>query len=333
MLLNQLLTKLRTRIAPALILLGGLMLLGNAPLSQAQSWPDKPIKLIIPFAPGGTTDILGRALAQQLTIVLKQNVIIENRAGAGGNIGAEAAAKAPADGYTLILVSGSMMTVNQFLYKKMPIDYAKDLTYITTVAGGPMVLAVNPNIPANNVKELIALAKTKNLNFGSAGIGSQVHMAGENFIYAAGIPATHIPYKGEALAMNDLIAGQIDFMLGNFPATNGFVKSGQVKAFGVTSKARMKQLPNVPTIAEAGVPGFENNGWFALAAPTGTPNAIIEQIYNATGKALDSEVMRASLEQNGYIGFITKPKDLEAQIKAESATWDKVIKARNIQAQ
>ncbi len=333
MLLNQLLTKLRTRIAPALILLGGLMLLGNAPLSQAQSWPDKPIKLIIPFAPGGTTDILGRALAQQLTIVLKQNVIIENRAGAGGNIGAEAAAKAPADGYTLILVSGSMMTVNQFLYKKMPIDYAKDLTYITTVAGGPMVLAVNPNIPANNVKELIALAKTKNLNFGSAGIGSQVHMAGENFIYAAGIPATHIPYKGEALAMNDLIAGQIDFMLGNFPATNGFVKSGQVKAFGVTSKARMKQLPNVPTIAEAGVPGFENNGWFALAAPTGTPNAIIEQIYNATGKALDSEVMRASLEQNGYIGFITKPKELEAQIKAESATWDKVIKARNIQAQ
>jgi len=333
MLLNQLLTKLCTRITPALILLGGLMLLGNAPLSQAQSWPDKPIKLIIPFAPGGTTDILGRALAQQLTIVLKQNVIIENRAGAGGNIGAEAAAKAPADGYTLILVSGSMMTVNQFLYKKMPIDYAKDLTYITTVAGGPMVLAVNPNIPANNVKELIALAKTKNLNFGSAGIGSQVHMAGENFIYAAGIPATHIPYKGEALAMNDLIAGQIDFMLGNFPATNGFVKSGQVKAFGVTSKARMKQLPNVPTIAEAGVPGFENNGWFALAAPTGTPNAIIEQIYNATGKALDSEVMRASLEQNGYIGFITKPKELEAQIKAESATWDKVIKARNIQAQ
>ncbi len=333
MLLNQLLTKLCTRIAPALILLGGLMLLGNAPLSQAQSWPDKPIKLIIPFAPGGTTDILGRALAQQLTIVLKQNVIIENRAGAGGNIGAEAAAKAPADGYTLILVSGSMMTVNQFLYKKMPIDYAKDLTYITTVAGGPMVLAVNPNIPANNVKELIALAKTKNLNFGSAGIGSQVHMAGENFIYAAGIPATNIPYKGEALAMNDLIAGQIDFMLGNFPATNGFVKSGQVKAFGVTSKARMKQLPNVPTIAEAGVPGFENNGWFALAAPTGTPNAIIEQIYNATGKALDSEVMRASLEQNGYIGFITKPKELEAQIKAESATWDKVIKARNIQAQ
>jgi len=226
-----------------------------------------------------------------------------------------------------------MMTVNQFLYKKMPIDYAKDLTYITTVAGGPMVLAVNPNLPVNNVKEFIALAKTKNLNFGSAGIGSQVHMAGENFIYAAGIPATHIPYKGEALAMNDLIAGQIDFMLGNFPATNGFVKSGQVKAFGVTSKTRMKQLPNVPTVAEAGVPGFENNGWFALAAPTGTPNAIIEQIYNATGKALDSEVMRASLEQNGYIGFLTKPKELEAQIKAESATWDKVIKARNIQAQ
>ena len=333
MLLNQLLTKLRMRLAAALVLFGGFMLLGHGTLSQAQSWPDKPIKLIIPFAPGGTTDILGRALAQQLSIILKQNVIIENRAGAGGNIGAEAAAKAPADGYTLILASGSMMTVNQFLYNKMPVDYAKDLTYITTVAGGPMVLAVNPKLPVNNVKELIALAKTKNLNFGSAGIGSQVHMAGENFIYSAGIPATHIPYKGEALAMNDLIAGQIDFMLGNFPATNGFVKSGQVKAFGVTSKARMKQMPNVPTVAEAGVPGFENNGWFALAAPIGTPNAIIEQIYNATGKALESEAMQASLEQNGYIGFLTRPKELEALIKTESASWDKVIKARNIQAQ
>ena len=333
MLLNQLLSKLRTQLAFIFTLFGGIFLLSYGPLGQAQSWPDKPIKLIIPFAPGGTTDILGRALAQQLSIVLKQNVIIENRAGAGGNIGAEAAAKAPADGYTLILASGSMMTVNPFLYKKMPVDYAKDLTYITTVAGGPMVLAVNPKLPVNNVKELIALAKTKNLNFGSAGIGSQVHMAGENFIYAAGSPATHIPYKGEALAMNDLIAGQIDFMLGNFPATNGFVKSGQVKAFGVTSKARMKQLPNVPTVAEAGVPGFENNGWFALAAPMGTPNVILEKIYNATGKALESEAMQASLEQNGYVGFLTKPKELEALIKAESATWDKVIKARNIQAQ
>ena len=333
MLLNQLLSRLRTQLAFIFTLFGGIFLLSYGPLGQAQSWPDKPIKLIIPFAPGGTTDILGRALAQQLSIVLKQNVIIENRAGAGGNIGAEAAAKAPADGYTLILASGSMMTVNPFLYKKMPVDYAKDLTYITTVAGGPMVLAVNPKLPVNNVKELIALAKTKNLNFGSAGIGSQVHMAGENFIYAAGIPATHIPYKGEALALNDLIAGQIDFMLGNFPATNGFVKSGQVKAFGVTSKARMKQLPNVPTVAEAGVPGFENNGWFALAAPMGTPNVILEKIYNATGKALESEAMQASLEQNGYVGFLTKPKELEALIKAESATWDKVIKARNIQAQ
>jgi|APCry1669188879_1035177.scaffolds.fasta_scaffold06046_2 tripartite-type tricarboxylate transporter receptor subunit TctC len=333
MLLNQLLKKRRAVLATSLVLLGGLFTLGYTPLSQAQSWPDKPIKLIIPFAPGGTTDILGRALAQQLSIVLKQNVIVENRAGAGGNIGAEAAAKSPADGYTIILVSGSMMTVNPFLYKKMSHDYAKDLIYITTVAGGPMVLAVNPNLPVNNVKELIALAKTKNLNFGSAGIGSQVHMAGENFIYAAGMPATHIPYKGEALAMNDLIAGQIDFMLGNFPATNGFVKSGQVKAFGVTSKTRMKQLPNVPTVAEAGVPGFENNGWFALAAPTGTPNAIIEKLYNATGKALESEGMRASLEQNGYVGYLTKSKELDAQIKTESATWEKVIKARNIQAQ
>ena len=302
-------------------------------LASAQNWPSRPIRLVVPHAAGGVTDVVARLAAQHLGEALGQPVVVDNKPGAGGILGTDIVAKAPADGYTLILASGSMMTVNQFLYKKMPVDYAKDLTYITTVAGGPMVLAVNPKLPVNNVKELIALAKTKNLNFGSAGIGSQVHMAGENFIYSAGIPATHIPYKGEALAMNDLIAGQIDFMLGNFPATNGFVKSGQVKAFGVTSKARMKQMPNVPTVAEAGVPGFENNGWFALAAPIGTPNAIIEQIYNATGKALESEAMQASLEQNGYIGFLTRPKELEALIKTESASWDKVIKARNIQAQ
>jgi tripartite-type tricarboxylate transporter receptor subunit TctC len=333
MLLNQLLKKRRAVLATSLVLLGGLFTLGYTPLSQAQSWPDKPIKLIIPFAPGGTTDILGRALAQQLSVVLKQNVIIENRAGAGGNIGAEAAAKAPADGYTLILVSGSMMTVNQFLYKKMPIDYAKDLTYITTVAGGPMVLAVNPNLPVNNVKEFIALAKTKNLNFGSAGIGSQVHMAGENFIYAAGIPATHIPYKGEALAMNDLIAGQIDFMLGNFPATNGFVKSGQVKAFGVTSKTRMKQLPNVPTVAEAGVPGFEASTWNGLLAPAATPLEIVTKLNADIVMVLGMPDVRERLAANALEPIGDSPAAFQAFIAADIARWGNVVKTANLKAE
>ncbi|CAM3708590.1 Bug family tripartite tricarboxylate transporter substrate binding protein [Polynucleobacter antarcticus] len=305
-----------------------------APLTtQAQSWPDKPVKLIIPFAPGGTTDILGRILAQQMTTVLGQNVIVENKGGAGGNIGAEIVANAPPNGYTLLLASGSMMTVNPHLYQKLPLNYMTDLTYITTVAGGPMLVSVNPNLPVNNLKELIALAKTKPLTFGSAGIGSQVHMAGENFNYAAGINATHVPYKGEAPAMNDLVSGQIDFMVGNLPAAAGFAKAGRIKALAITSSKRVTQLPEVPTVSEAAIPGFVNLGWFALAAPSGTPKAIVEKISAATQKALESDAMRKSLELNGLTGIITSQKDLEVQIKNESANWEKVIKARNIKAQ
>jgi len=299
-------------------------------VSFAQTWPDKPIKMIVPFAAGGSADILGRILSQELTKSLGQNVIVENRGGAGGNLGAELVAKSPADGYTILLASGSMMTVNPFIYKKASINYLKDLTYITTIATVPMVIAVSPKLPVNSLAELIALAKTKELYFGSAGIGSQIHMANENFIYSAGIHATHVPYKGENPALNDLIAGQIDFMAGNFPATGGFAKSGQVKALAVTSSKRLKQLPNIPTVAEAAIPGFENTGWYALAVPTGTPQPIIDKIYVATEKAFKSPALLANLEANGLTPLLMKSKDVNAKIQAESANWDKVIKARNI---
>ena len=317
-----------------LINLGALACIASPSITQAQSWPDKPIKLIIPFAAGGTTDILGRILAQQMTTVIGQNVIVENKGGAGGNIGAEVVANSPPNGYTLLLASGSMMTVNPFLYKKLPLNYATDLTYVSAVAGGPMLVSVNPNLPVNNLKELIALAKTKELTFGSAGIGSQVHMAGENFIYSAGIAATHVPYKGEAPALNDLVSGQIDFMVGNLPAAAGFAKAGRIKALAITSSKRVAQLPDVPTVAEAAIPGFVNMGWFMLAAPSGTPKAIQEKIYLATQKALGSEAMRKSLETNGLTAIMNTPKEqLDVQIKNETANWEKVIKARNIQAQ
>ena len=322
-----------TAIKFALISIGALLYLVSPSITQAQSWPDKPVKLIIPFAAGGTTDILGRILAQQMTTILGQNVIVENKGGAGGNIGAEVVANSPPNGYTLLLASGSMMTVNPYLYKKLPLNYSTDLTYITAVAGGPMLVSVSPNLPANNLKELIALAKTKELTFGSAGIGSQVHMAGENFTYAAGIGATHVPYKGEAPAINDLISGQIDFMVGNLPAAAGFAKAGKIKPMAITSSKRVAQLPDVPTVAEAAIPGFVNVGWYALAAPAGTPKAIIDKIYLATQKALESEAMRKSLEINGLTPIANTPKELEAQIKSESAGWEKVIKARNIAAQ
>jgi tripartite-type tricarboxylate transporter receptor subunit TctC len=301
-------------------------------LAQAQSWPDKPIKLIIPFAAGGTTDIIGRVLAQQMTPILGQNVVVENRGGAGGNIGAEAVAKAPADGYTLLLASGSMLTVNPHMYKKMAINYSKDFAPISTLVSGPMIISVNPKLPVNNLNDLIALAKTKNLNFGSAGIGSQVHLAGENFITAAGINATHIPYKGEAAALSDLIAGQIDFCACNVPASTGFIKNGQIKALAVTSAKRLPALPNIPTVAEAAIPGFENVGWFALMAPANTPKIITDKIYAAAIKAVKSEAMQKSLETNSLTAVLSTPKELEAQINAESIKWEKIIKARNLSA-
>lgn len=307
-------------------------ILATSPVA-AQSWPDKPIKIVVPFAAGGSADILGRILAQDLGKNLGQNVLVENRGGAGGNIGAEIVAKSPADGYTILLASGSMMTVNPFIYKKASINYQKDFTYITTIATVPMVVAVSPKLPVNTLPELIALAKTKDLNFGSAGIGSQIHMANENFIYSAGIQATHVPYKGENPALTDLISGQIDFMAGNFPATGGFAKTGQVKALAVTSSKRLKQLPNVPTVSEAAIPGFENTGWFALAVPAGTPQFIIEKIYIATEKSFKSPTLLASLDTNGLTPMMMKSKDVDSKIQAESANWEKVIKARNIPTQ
>ncbi len=321
------------KLSRRLALLAGALTLALPQLATAQSWPTKPIKLVIPFAAGGTTDILGRLLAQQLTKDLGQNVIVENKGGAGGNIAAEFVAQSPADGYTIMLASGSMLTVNPNLYKRLPVNYSKDFVNITNVASGPMLLSVSTKIPVKNLNEFITYAKTKDLNFGSAGIGSQVHMAGENLTYAANIPATHVPYKGESAAINDLVSGQIDFMVGNLTAATGFAKSGQIKPIAVTSAKRVKQLPDVPTVAESGIPGFESTGWFGLVAPASTPKAITEKIYDATVKAVNSEAMKKSLELNGLTPVVNSQKDFDAQIKAESANWEKVIKGRNIIAQ
>ena len=321
------------KLSRRLALLAGAITLALPQLATAQSWPTKPIKLVIPFAAGGTTDILGRLLAQQLTKDLGQNVIVENKGGAGGNIAAEFVAQSPADGYTIMLASGSMLTVNSYLYKKLPVNYSKDFVNITNVASGPMLLSVSTKIPAKNLNEFITYAKAKDLNFGSAGIGSQVHMAAENLNYDANIPATHVPYKGESAAINDLVSGQIDFMVGNLTAATGFAKAGQIKPIAVTSAKRIKQFPDVPTVAESGIPGFESTGWFGLVAPANTPKVITDKIYDATVKAVNSEAMKKSLDLNGLTAVVNTQKEFDAQIKAESVNWEKVIKGRNISAQ
>ncbi len=301
-------------------------------LSYAQTYPARPVRWIVPFPPGGATDIVARFLAQKLTEVWGQQVVVDNRAGAGGNIGGEAAAKAAPDGYTLILVSGSMVTANQYMYRKLSWNPEKDLVAITGVASGPQALVVPPSFPAKSVKDFIALAKARpgSLTFGSAGIGTQTHLAAENFLFTAGINAVHIPYKGESPAMLDLVAGQIIFVTPNLSAAIGFVQQGRLHALGVTSRQRVPQLKDVPAIAET-LPGFENLGWFALMAPAGTPPAVTDKVYRDTTRALETADLRKRLEDVGMVAASSAPADLARAIREESVRWARVIRERKLE--
>lgn len=297
----------------------------------AQSYPNKTVKIIVPFPPGGATDIVTRIVAQKLSEAWGQAVVVENRAGAGGNIGANVVAKAAPDGYTLLMTSGSIVTANQYIYKKMPFDPAKDLVPITNVASGPQVIVVNPSFPAKTLKQLIDMARAKPgvLNYGHAGIGSQGHLAAENFLYAAKIEMTSIPYKGEAPAMTDLVANQVNMVAANIAAAIGFVNHGTLRALAVTGKQRSPQLPNVPTVAET-IPGFDNAGWFGLMAPAGTPKAVIDKVYRDTAKILDSSELRARFYVLGMAPVGNSPADFAKAIREESARWAKVVRERKI---
>ncbi|MPZ43375.1 MAG: tripartite tricarboxylate transporter substrate binding protein [Betaproteobacteria bacterium] len=302
-----------------------------APAVNAQSYPARPVRIVVPFSPGGATDIVTRIVAQRLTEVWGQTVVVDNRAGAAGNIGGDIVAKAAPDGYTLLMTSGSIVTANQHMYRKMPFNPDTDLVAITNVASGPQIVAVNASFPAKSLKDFIAMAKTKprTMNFGSAGVGTQTHLAAENFVTAAGIDVTHVPYKGEGPAIADLVAGQIHFVTPNLSAAIGFVKQGKLRALAVTSKERSKQVPNVPAVAET-LPGFENLGWFGLVAPKGTPRAVIDKVYNDAAKVLQAAEVRARFEQIGMQPVANTPAAFAQAIKEESVRWAKIIKARNL---
>jgi tripartite-type tricarboxylate transporter receptor subunit TctC len=308
----------------------GAMLL--ATVAAAQNFPTKPVRIIVPFAPGGATDIVTRILAQKLTEAWGQTIVVDNRAGAGGNIGGELAAKAPADGYTLFMPSGSVVTANQHIYKRMPFNAEKDFTAITSVASGPQIVVVANSVPVKNVKDLIALAKSKpkSITFGSAGFGTQTHLAAENFLYSAGIEANHIPYKGEGPALTDLVGGQIQLLTPNLSAAIGFVNTGKIRGLAVTSKQRAPQVPNVPTVAET-VPGFENLGWFGLVAPTGTPPAVIKKVHEDTVKALRSADVTKRFSELGMIPVGNTPAEFAKAMKEESARWARVVRERKLQ--
>src|SRR5688572_9679779 len=302
--------------------------------AYAQSYPAKSVRIIVPFSPGGATDIVTRVVAQKLTEVWGQTVVADNRAGASGNIGAELAARAPADGYTLFMTSGSIVTANQHMFRKLAYNADKDLAPITNVASGPQIVAVHPSLPTKTLKDFIALARTqpRQMSFGSAGVATQTHLAAENFLYTAKIEVLHVPYKGEGPALTDLVAGQIHMVTPNLSAAIGFVQSNKLRALAVTSKERSKQVPDVPAAAET-LPGFENLGWFGLMAPAGTPKTVIDKVHQDTVKVLQSADIRTRFESLGMAPVGNDPAAFAQAIRDETVRWARIIKERKLQVE
>jgi len=309
----------------AAVLAGGLAV---ATPAAAQTYPTKPITIVVPFPAGGTTDILARIISQGLGKELGQSVIIDNRGGAGGNIGGALAAKAPADGHTLFMGTVGTHAINGALYKKMPFDHIKDFAPLTRVAMVPNLLVAHPSQPFKTVKELIAYAKANpgKVNFGSSGNGSSIHLSGELFRSMTGIDMVHVPYKGSAPAVADLLGGQIGIMFDNMPSAIQHVRSGKLRPIAVTTAKRSPELPDVPTVAEAGVPGYEATSWFGMFAIANTPAPVVARIHAALTKVLaDPEVKKQIAAQGGEL-VIEKPQQFADFIAKETAKWSKVVK-------
>lgn len=309
-------------------------LLAAPVLAQAQAFPSRPITVVVPYLPGGTNDIIVRTLTPKLTEALGQAVVIENRPGAGGNLGAAYVAKARPDGHTLMIASVGVFAINKWMAKESGFDPDKDLVPVVNTGSVPNMLLVHPSVPVSSVKDLVALAKAKpnTINFASMGSGSTGHLCGEMFKMAVQVQATHIAYKGSAPALQDLLAGTVQMMFDNLPTALPRAKNGQLKGLAVTSAKRNSLAPEIPTMEEAGVPGYEATAWFGVAAPAGTPKAVVDRLNMEFVKALRDPQNAQKLEALGLAMATDSPEGFAAFIAAESQKWRKVVVASGARA-
>jgi tripartite-type tricarboxylate transporter receptor subunit TctC len=315
------------------ITLFGLLSLGLAQTVPAQTYPNKPVRIVVTFTPGGPTDIQARLLGEKLTQRLGQQFIVDNRGGAGGNIGMELAIKSPPDGYTLVFATVGTYAVNPHLYK-LPFDVLKDLAPITQVSTSPGALIVHPSVPVKSVKELIALARKQPgaLNYGSSGVGGFGHISGELFTLMTNTKMTHIPYKSSGPSLTDLIAGQIQVLFNNLISTTPYVKSGRVRGLAMTGAARSPALPDLPTLDESGLKGYENSSWSAIAAPAGTPQAIVTRLHKELVEILRLPDIAQKHAEVGAEIIGSTPEQFHAYLKSEIAKFGKLVKAAGIKA-
>jgi tripartite-type tricarboxylate transporter receptor subunit TctC len=314
------------------MLAGAVAMMACAAFGQsvfAQAWPSKPVRVIIPYAPGGGADVLARLISNKMSANLGQSFIVESRPGAAGNVGSDIVAKSAPDGYTLLVSNPSSFSINQFLYKNLPYSPERDLAGVMVIAEYPNVLVVHKDLPVSSVKELIDYAKSrpKQLNFASAGNGSSGHLTMELFASMVGLSLTHIPYKGSALAMMDLVAGRVQLNFDALPVYLARIREGSVRALGVSTAMRAPTLPDVPTIAEAGVAGFDAPSWFAMAAPAQTPSEILNQISAEANKALSDPKIAARLLELGFQPVGGTPAQTNRYFAAEAAKWKRVVEA------
>jgi tripartite-type tricarboxylate transporter receptor subunit TctC len=309
------------------ILLAFFILASAANVAWAQSWPSRPLRLVIPFAAGGGADIAGRVIGQELSEVLKQPVIIENRTGAGGTIAPNNVAKSPPDGYSLVLGHLGGIAIAPHLYKDLPFDPVNDLSPVTLVVNGLSVLVVNPDLPVKTAGELVAYAKKNpdQLSFASAGSGTDTHLAGELFKSMTGISMVHIPYKGGAPALVDLIAGRVQLSFASVATTISAIQTGKLRAVAMTGKNRFEGLPGVPTVAESGVPGYEINNWYGIFVPANTPQDIIQRLNAETIKILKKPEVHAKLIAAGLEPVWSTPKEFADYVRAETDKWRKIV--------